>query len=116
MTGFAPMLRKEFTEIVRTWRIWLVGAAFIAMGIADPILARYTKEILGSVVGDQMPIEVPDPVYLDAFAQWTKDLSQLLIIVVLVVAAGSVASEINTGTLIEAADQPVSQVRSCWPR
>lgn len=109
MTGYLPMLRKEFTEIIRTWRIWLMGGAFILMGIADPILARFTKEILGSVVGDQMPIEVPDPVYLDAFTQWTQDLSQLLIVVVLVVAAASVASEINSGTVIGPLTKPVSR-------
>lgn len=109
MTGFAPMLRKEIIEIVRTWRVWLVGVAFVLFGLSDPIIAKYTPQILGAVVGDQLPITVPEPSYLDAWSQWTKDLSQLLLIVVLILAAGAVAAEANSQTLIMPLTKPVSR-------
>lgn len=109
MTGFVPMLGKEFTEILRTWRIWLVGILFVAFAVADPVIAKFTPEILGSVVGDQLPIELPAATYLDAYGQWIKDLSQLLLVVVLVVAAGTVAAEANSGTLIMPLTKPISR-------
>lgn len=109
MTGYLPMLGKEFTEIVRTWRCWLLGGAFVVFGIIDPVLARFTQQILASVIGDQLPIVVPPATYLDAWAQWTKDLSQLLMIVVLVIAAGTVAGEVNSQTAILPLTKPLSR-------
>lgn len=29
MTGFTALLRKELTEIVRTWRIWALPVLFV---------------------------------------------------------------------------------------
>lgn len=109
MRGFLPLLVKEFTEIARTWRIWIAAGAFVIFGLADPLIARFTNQILGSVVGDQLPIELPDPTYLDAYAQFTKDLSQLLIVVVLVIAAASVAGEVSSGTAIMPLTKPISR-------
>lgn len=109
MNGFVAMLRKEFIETARTWRVWLVGAVFLVFGLIDPVIAKYTPQILGSVIGDQLPITVPDPTYLNAWAQWTKDLSQLLLTVVIVLAAGTVANEANSGTLIMPLTKPVSR-------
>lgn len=109
MSGYFPMLRKELTEIIRTWRIWLVAGAFVLFGLADPVLARFMGQILGSVVGDQLPIAIPDPTYLDAWAQWTKDLTQLLLIIALVAAAGAVAGEVSSGTLVMVLTKPVGR-------
>lgn len=109
MTGYLPMLGKEFTEIVRTWRIWLVAGAFVAFGIIDPLLAKFMKQILGSVVGGELPLQLPDATHIDAWAQWTKDLTQLLLIVVLVVAAGAIAGELSSGTSIMPLTKPVSR-------
>lgn len=109
MTGYGALLRKELLEVVRTWRIWLVGGIFVLFGIADPVLARFTKQILASTVGDQIPFELPDPTWADAWAQWTKDLSQTLLILVLVMAGATVASEVASGTAILTLTKPVSR-------
>ncbi len=109
MTGYLPLLRKELLEIVRTWRIWLVVGVFALFGIIDPVLARFMKQIIGSVVGDQLPITLPEATWLDSWAQWTKDLSQTLLVIVLVVAAGSVASEASSGTAVLTLTKPVSR-------
>ncbi len=108
MTGFGPVLRKEFVEFFRTWRVWVVGGAFTLFGLVDPVVARFTNQLLASALGDGT-IELPDPTYLDAWAQWSRDLTQLLLIVVLVVAAGTVAGEVNSGTLIMPLTKPVSR-------
>ena len=109
MSGFGTMLRKEFREIVTTWRVWVCAGAFAIFGIVDPVLARFTPIILGSVIGDQIPIELPDPTYRDAWAQWTGDLVQLLTIVLIALAAASVAGEVSSGTLIIPLTKPIGR-------
>lgn len=107
MSGYRAMLRKETREITRTWRIWLLVGAFTFFGTVDPVLARYTPAIIGSVLGPDFPF--PDPTHLDAFAQWAKDLTQTLMIVVLALAAGSIASEANSGSLIIPLTRPLTR-------
>lgn len=109
MTGLLPMLRKELLETVRTWRGWLLLGSFALFGIIDPVLARFMKQILSATVGDQLPIAIPDPTWVDAWAQWTKDLSQLLIVIVIVVAAAAVAGEVSSGTAIMPLTKPLSR-------
>lgn len=110
MSGLKPMLVKEFTEIVRTWRIWLIAGAFAFFGMADPLFTRFRNAILGSVVGDELPVaDLPEPTYVDSWVQWTGDLTQLLLIIVLVVAAASVAAETSSGTLVMPLTKPVGR-------
>lgn len=109
MTGYLPLLRKELLEVARTWRIWLGLGVFGLFGIIDPLLARFMNLIITSAVGDQLQITVPDPTWLDAWAQWTKDLSQTLLVIVLVLAAASVAAEVSSGTAIMTLTKPVSR-------
>ena len=72
MTGFGPVLRKEFVEFFRTRRVWVVGGAFTLFGLVDRG-GRFTNQLLASALGDGT-IELPDPTYLDAWAQWSRDL------------------------------------------
>ena len=48
----------ELTEIIRTWRTWLLLIAFALFGIADPIIARFTKQIMASVAGGTTPVTI----------------------------------------------------------
>lgn len=109
MSGFGTMVRKEFREIVATWRAWVCVGAFALFGIVDPVLARFTPAIMASVVGDQFPIELPEPTYLESWAQWAGDLAQLLAIVLIAVAAAAVAGEVSSGTLIIPLTKPIGR-------
>lgn len=110
MNGYATVLRKELHEGIRTWRIWVLLGAFTLFGLVDPVITKNMPAILGSVMGDQFPIELPETTYLDAWAQWAGDLAQLLTIVVIVVAAASVAGEVSAGTLVMPLTKPVGRV------
>lgn len=109
MSGFGTMLAKELREIVRTWRVWVTVGAFALFGLADPVLARYTPEILASVVGDQLPISMPEPTVYTAWGQWAGDLAQLLALVIIAVAAASVAGEVASGTAIIPLTTPIKR-------
>lgn len=97
MSGFQPMLRKELLEFFSTWRVWLLWGTFSLFALIDPLLAKYTPQILQSVLGDL--VALPPTTYQDAYLQWFKDLSQLLMLIVLAITAGSLAGEFSSGTL-----------------
>ena len=39
MKGFTTILRKEYAEFFRTWRVWVVGGAFVLF--RDGVVGRY---------------------------------------------------------------------------
>ena len=100
MTGFATLLRKELLEQWRTRRIVIVGIVFLLFGLGSPLLAKYTPEILKSV-GTGMPgasITLPPATTADAVAQLAKNVGQLGILIAILLAMGSVATEKERGT------------------
>jgi len=77
MNGFTVFAGKEAREIPRTWRIWVLPGILLFFALTDPVLARFTPQIVGALGGNQLSgLKIPTPTYLDAYAQWTKDLSQ----------------------------------------
>ena len=98
MTGFAVLLRKELFEQWRTLRLPVVGAVFLLVGITSPLLARFTPELIQALGAGQIQIVVPTPTTKDAVDQLIKNLSQFGILVAVLLAMGSVASEKERGT------------------
>jgi ABC-2 type transport system permease protein len=106
----AVFARKEALEIVRTWRIWVLPAMILFFAITSPVLARYTPEIVGAVAGDQLGgISLPPATYLDAYSQWTKNLSGITLFALIVVHGGIVSSETSSGTAILVLVKPMSR-------
>lgn len=108
MSVFFTLLRRHAEESARTWRLFAVPVLWGFMAIIDPILARFTPELLKSTLGDLMPT-FPEATSLDAWTQWTADLGQTLIIVAMVVGAGTIAGEIRSGTAMLVLSKPVSR-------
>ena len=98
MTGFAVLLRKELLEQWRTLRLPVVAAVFLLVGLTSPLLARFTPELIGALGAGQIQIVVPPPTTKDAVDQLTKNLSQFGILVAVLLAMGSVATEKERGT------------------
>lgn len=96
MTGYASFLGKELREIVRTWRVFVVPLVLMFTAVSSPLLAKATPYLVQSVAG--LDLSLPEPTYVDAYAQWTKNLGQLALLVVIVSYAGAIASERTSGT------------------
>ena len=78
MSGTAVFARKEVREILRTWPIWVLPGILLFFAFTGPVLAKFTPEIVGAVAGDQLGgLKIPTQTYLDAYAQWIKNLSQI---------------------------------------
>ena len=80
MTGFGAFLRKEVTEIRRTWRIWVIPGMLVFFGITSPIIAALTPALVSSMSQSQpgVVIRIPPPTWIDAFAQFLKNLNEMV--------------------------------------
>lgn len=112
MSGFGAFLRKEVREILRTWRIWVLPGIVLFFALSGPPLAKVTPELVGSLMSEQQPgviIQLPDPTYVDAYLQWTKNLSQLVLFAVIIMFGGVISSEKRVGTAVLVLTKPLSR-------
>lgn len=111
MNGALHFLAKELVEIRRTWRLPTVGGVLLFFAVMSPLAALATPALVASVTASQpgVVIELPDPTYLDSYAQWIKNLSQIGLVLVVFASAGLLAGERASGTAALVASKPVSR-------
>lgn len=113
------LLFKEWREQWRTWRGVILIAVLVISGLISPLLAYYTPALLRSVPG--MPAGfadlIPDPTTADAVGQYLKNVSQFGVLLIVILAMGSVAQEIERSTAAMLLARPVRRsalVLSKW--
>lgn len=111
MRGLAAFLRKELAETLRTWRVWVLPGILLFVGVTSPVLAQLTPQIVGSVASQTpgLVIKLPPPTYVDAYAQWLKNLSQMVLFAAVISMAGMVSAEKRSGTATLVLTKPVSR-------
>ena len=111
MNGFSAFLRKELTEIRRTWRLWVIPGMLVFFGLTSPLIAALTPALVESMAASQpgVVIQLPPPSAFDAYAQFIKNLDQFVLIAVVITGAGVVSGERTTGTAILALTKPLSR-------
>jgi hypothetical protein len=109
--GFGAFLGKELTEIVRTWRLWVIPGMLVFFGLTSPILAAITPALVQSMAASQpgVVITLPPPTAFDAYAQFIKNLDQFVLIAIVISGAGAVSGERSSGTAILALTKPLSR-------
>jgi ABC-2 type transport system permease protein len=109
--NFMTVFRKEIQEQWRTYRFLIVAAVFAAFGLASPLLAKFTPEMLKAIPG--VPAEllaaIPAPTITDAIAQYVKNMSQFGILLALLMTMGGVVQEKERGTAAFFLTRPVSR-------
>jgi ABC-2 type transport system permease protein len=110
VSATAVFAGKEVREIVRTWRVWVLPGIILFLALSGPILARYTPEIVGALAGSQLGhITLPSPTYLSAYAEWIKNLNQVVVIALLIIYGGIVSAETGSGTAVLVLTKPLSR-------
>ncbi len=112
MRGFSAFLGKEFKEIFRTWRIWVLPGIVLFFAVSGPVLAKITPDLLRTLMTDQQPgmvIQLPDPTHVDAYLQWTKNLSQIVLFAVIIMFGGVISGEKKSGTAALVLTKPLSR-------
>jgi ABC-2 type transport system permease protein len=96
---FWAALRKELLEQWRSYRLLVVAAVLVALGLVSPLAAKFTPELLRLVPnGSQIAGLFPAPTALEAVDQYLKNVSQFAVILALLLTMGAVAVEKERGT------------------
>ena len=109
--NFMTVFRKEMQEQWRTYRFLIIAAVFAAFGLASPLLARFTPEMLKAIPGVPAGLlaAIPAPTITDAIAQYVKNMSQFGILLALLMTMGVVVQEKERGTAAFFLTRPVSR-------
>ena len=103
MNGFSPFLKKEFFELYRKGRLLLFGILFVFFGIEAPALAKLTPALFKMMSDEfeQQGVIIKD-VTSTAATSWEQFFGNLpvILIVFVIVFAGSVTSEFSSGSII----------------
>jgi ABC-2 type transport system permease protein len=109
--NFFVVLRKELIEQWRTKRMLIVAAVLVIFGLASPLLAKVTPDLLKAIpdVPEALAGLFPTPTVTDAVSQYLKNMSQFGVLLALLMSMGSVAQEKERGTAAMLLTHPVSR-------
>ncbi len=100
MKAFIAFTKKEFTENVRSYKLFIMLVVFSLFGMMNPITAKLTPELLKSLMPEGISLTITEPTALDSWAQFFKNVPQMGLIVLVIVFGGIMANEFKRGTLI----------------
>lgn len=105
------LLWKELREQWRSYRMLVVAAVLVAMGILGPLTARYMNELMASIPGTPEGLEavLPAPTVEFAVAELVDNLAQFGLILALLVPMAAVVGEKSAGTAALTLSKPVSR-------
>lgn len=101
MNQFIAFTKKEFHESAATFRLYILLAVFLVLGMTSPLIAKLTPELLKTLgdTGSGIVIQMPEPVMTDAWAQFFKNVGQIGMLVLVIVFGGVMSNELSKGTL-----------------
>jgi len=102
MNQFLAFTKKEFREGIATFRIYILLAVFILLGLMGPLLAVLTPALLEMVAAADsgITITMPDPTAIDSWTQFFSNFAQMGSFAIIFLFAGVMANEFSRGTLV----------------
>lgn len=87
--------RLEMLRLVRTHRWTIIVGVYAAFAVIGAVSARYMGEIMTNFAAD-IVVEVPDPRPVDGVGQFLGNVTQIGLLAVVIVAAGSLTIDART--------------------
>jgi ABC-2 type transport system permease protein len=111
VSGFTTFLKKEFREVLKTWRLWVLPGILVFLGITAPVITKVTPQILRATAQSTpgAVIKLPTPTALDAYVQFLANLAQLVVIALIIATAAAISSERKSGTAVLVLTKPLSR-------
>lgn len=100
MKSYLAFTKKEFTEAFRNYKLFILAAIFLLLGMMNPITAKITPQMLKTLMPAGISIKIAEPTALDSWAQFFKNVPQMGLIVLVIVFSGIMSNEFSRGTLI----------------
>ena len=101
MRTFTAFIIKEFIESVRTYKLFILIAVLLLLGIMSPFLTRLMPELLKNAdLGQGVTLTMPDPVAMDSWIQFFGNVAQMGMITLAIIFSGLTAGEFSRNTLV----------------
>jgi len=101
MKAFNSFTRKEFTESMRTYRIVVLAAVFLILGLMSPLVAKIMPDLFSGIdLGGGVSITVPPPTAFDSWMQFYSNVGQMGMLAIIITFCGTMAHELSRGTLV----------------
>jgi len=100
MRAYLAFTRKEFYESARTYKLVIMAAVFLLLGVMNPATAKLTPLLLSEFMPEGITITLGAPTALDSWAQFYKNVPQMGLIVLVILYSGMISNEFSHGTLI----------------
>ncbi|GHU96297.1 ABC transporter permease [Clostridia bacterium] len=100
MRAYLAFTKKELTESVRTYKLPILLAVFLLLGMMNPLFAKFLPELLNGMETNGIVITMPEATAMDSWVQYFSNVAQIGLIVLAIMFAGIVANEFSKGTLI----------------
>ena len=98
MNSFRVFFQKEWMELIRTKRLYIMLGIFAFFAMISPVLTRYMSEIIAMATDDLMTITVPLTTWKDSWSQFYSNISQTGGICVIFLFMSSVSGEKQSGS------------------
>ncbi len=81
--------------MVRTYRAWVLAGAFVVFGILSPVMMKLLPRIMPE--SEEFQVVFKDTTALSAATQYFDNLTQIVSLIIVILAAGSVAGRRSAG-------------------
>jgi ABC-2 type transport system permease protein len=107
--------RLEVLRLVRTHRWTIVVGVYVAFAVLGAISARYMGELMANFATD-MVVEVPDPRPVDGVGQFLGNVTQIGLLAIVIVTAGSLTIDARTEVAAFLRSRVERARTLLWPR
>ena len=100
MHSFKVLLKKEIFELYRVKKMFVFIGIFLFFGMLSPLTARYMKEILEALLGEQLPagLLATEPTWQQGWMEFYNNLTQFGLFCVIFMFMGAISGERKSGT------------------
>lgn len=98
MNSYRVFFQKEWMEIIRTKKLYILIGIFAFFAMLSPVITRYMAEIVALATDDLMMITVPPTTWIDSWSQFYGNISQIGCICVIFMFMGCVSGEKRSGS------------------
>ncbi|MDD5933956.1 MAG: ABC transporter permease subunit [Clostridiales bacterium] len=100
MRAYIAFMKKEFRELTRTYKLLIMGILFFILGLMNPLTAKFTPDLLKNFMPEAIQITITEPVAMDSWSQFYKNVPQMGLIIFAIVFSGMISNELTKGTLV----------------
>ncbi len=109
MRAYTAFVKKEFREMARTYKLLIMGVVFFIIGVLSPVTAKFLPDLIKSLVQDGIQITITEPVAMDSWMQFYKNVPQMGLVVFVIVFSGIISNEVSKGTLVNVLTKGLSR-------